>query len=114
MNLLVHGKELLKEYNAILDKISNLLNNKFNTEPVYNDKYVTAKIKIYNNRINTKFQGNTIPEDNEYCNSLSATLSDSVVKIDNNYYPQIFSEECKYAKKKKKKRKRKRKDKREG
>ena len=76
-------------------------------QPVYNDKYVTAKIKIYNNRINTKFQGNTIPEDNEYCNSLSATLSDSVVKIDNNYYPQIFSEECKYAKKKKKRKKKK-------
>ena len=29
-------------------------------------------------------------------------LLDSVVKIDNDYYPQIFLEECKYAVKKKK------------
>ena len=28
------------------------------SEPVHNDKYAKAKIKIYNNRINKSFQGN--------------------------------------------------------
>ena len=42
------------------------------------------------------------PEDNEYCTCLSVILLDSVIKIDNNYYPQIVLEECKYAMKKKK------------
>ena len=41
-------------------------------------------------------------EDNEYCTCLSVILLDSVIKIDNNYYPQIVLEECKYAVKKKK------------
>ena len=47
-------------------------------------------MKIYNNRINTNFLGNKIPEDNEYYTCLSVILLDSVVKIDNDYYPQIF------------------------
>ena len=43
-----------------------------------------------------------MPEDNECCACLSIILSDSVVKIDYDYYPQMFLEECKYAVRKKK------------
>ena len=43
-----------------------------------------------------------MPEENEYYTCLSVILLDSLVKIDNDYYPQIFVEECKYAVKKKK------------
>ena len=43
----------------------------------------------------TDFYSNKIPEDNEYCTCLSVILLDSVVKIHNNYYPQIFLGECK-------------------
>ena len=39
----------------------------------------------------------------DYRTCLSVLLSDSVVKTDNYYYPQIFLQECKYAIKKKKK-----------
>ena len=60
-------------------------------------------IKIYNNRRFTNFQGNKIPKNNEYCTCLSVILLDSVVKIDNDYYQQIFLGECKYTMKKKKK-----------
>ena len=69
---------------------------------MYDTKYIKTKIKVYNNKINTIFYGNKIPEDSKYCNCLSATLLDSVVKIDNDYYSQIFLEECKYVVKKKK------------
>ena len=43
-----------------------------------------------------------MPEGNESCTCLSMISLDSVVKINNDYYPQIFLEECKYAIKKKK------------
>ena len=69
---------------------------------MYNDNYIKTKIKIYNISINTNFQGNKVPEDNEYCICLSIILLDFVIKTDNDYYPQIFLEECKYAAKKKK------------
>ena len=51
------------------------------SEPVHNDKYTKAKIKIYNNRINKSFQGNYIPEYNDYCTCLFVILLDSVVNI---------------------------------
>ena len=38
-----------------------------------------------------------MPEVNECCTCLSIILLDSVVKIDNDYYPQMFLEEYKYA-----------------
>ena len=62
---------------------------------MHDNKYVKIKIKICNNRINTNFQGNEIPEDNEYCTCLSVILLDSVIEIDNGYYPQIFLEQWK-------------------
>ena len=102
MNLLVHDDEVLKKYNKIWDKISNLLKKGVNSETVYNDKYIKIKIKIYNYRINTNFQGNKIPKDNECCACLSVVLLDSVVNVDKKYCAQIVLEECKYAVKKKK------------
>ena len=76
---------------------------KFNSEPVYNDKYIKSKIKIYNNRGYTNFQRNKTPKDNEYFACLSIILLDSIfVNSDKEYYPQILLEECKYAIKNKK------------
>ena len=43
-----------------------------------------------------------MPEENEYYTCLYVVLLDSVVKIDIDYYPKIFLQECKYAVKKKK------------
>ena len=103
MNLLVHDKKLLKKYNEIWNKISNLFKKGFDSEPVYNAKYIKTKIKIYNNRVYTNFQYNKMSKDNEYCTCLSVILLGSIfVNSDKEYYPQIFLEECKYATKKKK------------
>ena len=86
---------MLKKYKKIWNKISNLLKKGFNSELVYDNKYIKTKIKIYDNKTKTDFYSNKIPEDNEYCTYLSVILLDSVVKIDDNYYPQIFLGECK-------------------
>ena len=45
MNLLVHYKELLKICKAIWDKISSLLKKKFDSELVYDNKYIKIKVK---------------------------------------------------------------------
>ena len=45
MNLLLHHKELLKICKAIWDKISNLLKKSFDSELVYDNKYIKIKIK---------------------------------------------------------------------
>ena len=55
INFLVQNKKLLEAYNAIQDKFSNLLEKGFDCESIYDNKYVRAKIKSYNNKINTNF-----------------------------------------------------------
>ena len=54
-----------KKYNEVWDKIKNLFKREFDTEPLYNDKYIKAKIKIYNDRIYTNFQCDKIHRDTE-------------------------------------------------
>ena len=83
MKLLVHDKELLKKYNAIWDEISNLLKKYFDIEPVYNGKYIKAKINLYNNKIN--FHGNTMLEENEcyMCFTVLLLLKQLKISTDN-------------------------------
>ena len=58
MSFNVNDSKLLKKYNKIWERVSNILSIKFDIEPVYgdNDKYIKAKIKLYGNKINTNFQ----------------------------------------------------------
>ena len=98
MNHLVKDEKILKIYLKIWNKTKNLIKKELNSEPVYNDKYIKTKIKIYNDKVYTNFQHNKIPKDNEYCACLSVILLDFVfVHSNKEYYPQIFLEECKYA-----------------
>ena len=53
----VSDKKLLKKYKKIWEKVGNLLNIEFDSEPVYGDvdKYIKAKIKTYGDKVNTNF-----------------------------------------------------------
>ena len=46
--------------------MSNLMNIEFNSEPVYGDNYklINKKIKMYEDRLNTNFQGKKMPKEN--------------------------------------------------
>ena len=59
MSFKVSDNKLLKKYNKIWEKVGNLLNTKFDSEPVYsdNDRYIKTKIKLYGDKLNTNFQG---------------------------------------------------------
>ena len=59
MSFKVSDNKLLKKYNKIWEKNSNLMNIEFDSEPVYGDyyKYIQTKITTYEDRVNTNFQG---------------------------------------------------------
>ena len=82
----VGDNKLLKKYNKILEKISNLMNIEFDSEPVYGDnvKYIKAKIKVYEDRVNTNFQGKKVPKENVSYKSLSLIVLDSVIRVKKN------------------------------
>ena len=94
--------KLLKEYTKIWDKVSNLMNIKFDSEPVDgdNDKYIKTKIKLNGDKINKNFQGKKIPKENASYKCLSLIMLDSVIRANKNYYPQTLLEGCKYVIKK--------------
>ena len=58
MNHLVKDEKILKRYLKIWNKIKSLIKRELNSEPVYNDKYIKTKIKIYNDKVYTNFQHN--------------------------------------------------------
>ena len=48
MILLVNDKEVLEKYNEIWNKIKKLFGKELDSKPVYNYKYIKAKINLYN------------------------------------------------------------------
>ena len=54
MSFRVSDNKLFKKYSKIWEKIRNLMNIVFESEPVYgdNDKYIKTKIKMYEDRVN--------------------------------------------------------------
>ena len=66
MSFKVSDNKLLNKYKKIWDKIGNLLNIEFDSDPVYGDvdKYIKTKIKMYEDRVNTNFQGKKVPKEN--------------------------------------------------
>ena len=54
MILLVNDKEVLEKYNEIWNKIKKLFGKELDGKPVYNYKYIKAKINLYNKN----FHGN--------------------------------------------------------
>ena len=89
---------MLKKYTQIWKKVKNLLNIKFDSEPVYGDseKYIKTKIKIYDGNLNTNFLGKKVPKENASYKCLTLVILDSVVKVKKKYYPQTVLAESKH------------------
>ena len=99
---MIKDDELLEKYNEIWERVKNSIKKEFDSEPLYNEKYLKAKIKSCNGEINTNFHNNKLPKEGSRFICLSVILIDSAFKMGKNYYPQVFLEECKYVVKEKK------------
>ena len=98
MSFKVCDNKLLKKYNKIWEKVGNLLNIEFDSEPVYGgvDKYIKTKRKMYGDKVSTSFQGGKkVPKENASYKWLSLIILDSVIRVNEKYYPQTLLEECK-------------------
>ena len=102
MSFKANNKQLLKNYNKVLEKVEKLLKIDFESKPVYgdDDKYIKTKIKIYADNMITTFHNKKISKEKVPCKCLSIIMLDSVIKANKQYYPQEFLEECKYVQEK--------------
>ena len=74
------------QINKIWSKIKNILNIKFPSTPVYDEKYTRAKVKEFNGVIN---------KENVHYACIASTTIDSVNRMEKRCYPQSYLEECK-------------------
>ena len=103
MSFVTDDEEVYKKYNEIWEVVRKPLKVKFTVNPIRDDKYIIAKLKIFNGINRTTFTDNIIPiERNNYI-CIAAIDIDSVLKIENKRaYPQTYLEQCKYKLRKRK------------
>ena len=103
MSFVTDDEEIYEKYNEIWEVVRKLLKVKFTVGPVRDDKYLIAKLKIFNGINRTTFTNNAIPIERTSYNCIPAIYIDSVLKIDNKRaYPQACLEQCKYKLRKRK------------
>ena len=104
MTFVTDNEKVYDRYNETWEVIRKLLKVKFAVNPVRDDKYLVAKLKIFNKINITTFDNkNNIPIERNHYIFIPAIDIDSVLKIDNKRaYPQAYLEQCKYKLKKRK------------
>ena len=103
MSFVTDDEEVYEKYNEIWEVVRKLLKVKFIVGPVRDDKYLIAKLKIFNGINRTTFTHNAIPIERTSYNYIPAIDIDSVLKTDNKRaYPQAYLEQCKYKLRKRK------------
>ena len=102
MSFVTNDEKIYEKYNEIWEVIRNLLKIDFTVNPVRDDIYLVAKLKIFNKINRTTFNNNHIPMERNHYICIPVIDIDSVLKINKRAYPQAYLEQCKYNLKKKK------------
>ena len=102
MSFVTDDEEVYEKYSEIWEVIRKLLNVDFTVGSVQDDKYLVAKLKIFDRINRTTFTNKAIPIERNHYICIPAIDIDSVLKIDKRVYPQAYLEKCKYILKKRK------------
>ena len=92
----VKNDKVEEKYDEIWDVIKSNLNIKFHSEPVYDKKYLKAKVRQFDGKIKTNFLGDKVPKENEHYIFIACITIDSVLRMEKKNYLQVYLEECKY------------------
>ena len=67
---------------------------------VYDEKYIKAKARQFNGAIKTNFLGDKIPKESMHYTCVACITNDSVMRMEQKNYPQVYLEEYKHRMKK--------------
>ena len=95
MFFVIKNDEVWQKYEDIWNVIKNKLSIKFNSEPIYGNRYLKAKVREFDGGIKTNFLNNGLPKENVYYICIACITIDSVLRINKKNYPQVYLEECK-------------------
>ena len=102
MSFVTDDKEVYEKYVEIWEVVRKLLKLKFTVNPIRDDKYIIAKLKIFNGINRTTFTNNIIPIERNNYTCIAAIDIYPVLKLGKRAYPQAYLEQCKYKLKKRK------------
>ena len=100
MSFIVKDDNVLDKYKKIWDKIKEKLNTKFHSMPVYDETYIKAKVRKFDNKIKTNFLGDGVPKENMHYASIASITIKSVMRMDKKNHLQVYLQEHKYKVKK--------------
>ena len=84
MSFLIKGDELWHKCDEIWYVIKDKLGIEFHSEPVYENKYLKAKVRESDGTIKTNFWGNDMPKENMHYTCIACITIDSVMNFDKN------------------------------
>ena len=82
-------------YDEIWDVVKNKLRIKFGSKPVYDQKYLKAKVREFDDVIKTNFLGSDTPKENMHFTCVACITIDFVMRMDKKKHVQVYLEECK-------------------
>ena len=96
MSFCIDDEKLLEIYKAIWTKIEDLKNIELNVLAVYDDRYIKPKTTTYGDKVYTNSRGLNVPEDDIECKSFTVTSVGYLLVCENQYYLQVYLENCAY------------------
>ena len=81
MSFVTDEEKIYENYNEIWEVIRNLLKIDFTVNPVRDDIYLVAKLKIFNKIDRTTFNNNNIPIERNHYICIPVIDIDSVLKL---------------------------------
>ena len=81
MSFLIKDDEVWYKYDEIWNVIKDKLGIKFHSEPVYEYKYLKAKVREFDGVIKTNFLNDGMPKENMYYSCIACITIDSVMNF---------------------------------
>ena len=96
MSLNTADNKLLEKHKTIWTKIGDLKNIELDTLSVCDGSYIKTKIRTHGDKVYANCRSLILPEDGVEFESFSGICIDSLLVYDNQFYLQVYLDNCTY------------------
>ena len=92
LSFFITNDKVWEKYENIWDLSKSKLDIKFHSEPIYEQKYLKAKLREFDGVIKTNFLGSDTAKENIHYTSIASITIDSVMRMDKKTMAGLFRE----------------------